>query len=93
MAWCLFKPAAQKTVTGLLPENALRIQAEKRPFKPAENNHKYRIGEDQQKSLGSINRKVPFLGHYQISEDVDVVTANVPLLINLDLVKNREILR
>ena len=53
-------------------------------FKPKKNKRKFRFGDDKQKSLGTINVRIPIQGYRIIVEKVDVVPVDVPFLIGLD---------
>lgn len=75
---------AQTTVIGLNQAKAycryMRVK-----LKTKENSNKYKFGEDQQNSLGSMRIRIPIPDHKMITERVDIVKADVPFLIGLDL--------
>lgn len=73
---------AEKTVIGLRQAKAY-CQFMKVPFKPDSNSNVYRFGEDSQKSLGSIDIRIPVPSSF-ICLKVDVVQADVPFLLGLD---------
>lgn len=54
-------------------------------FKPNSNSNKYKFEEDQQLSLGAIVIRMPSKGHRIINLKVDVVPADVPFLIGIDV--------
>ncbi len=75
---------AQTTVIGLRQAKAYcRFMGIK--FKPMKSNHRYKFGEDKQDSIGSIYIRIPLISNKMIQIKVDVVRANVPFLIGLDL--------
>jgi hypothetical protein len=75
---------AQKTVIGL-PQAMSYCRFIGKTFKLQRSNKVYRFGVDKQDSLGSIAIYKPTPA-YVITLNVDVVRANVPLLIGLDVV-------
>jgi len=54
-------------------------------FKPEKNNNSYRFGVDRQDSLGSLTIQVPTPKGSFMALKVDVVPADVPFLIGLDV--------
>lgn len=58
-------------------------------FKPSKSEHKFHFGIDLQQSMGSINIRLPMLDVVVISEEeVDVVNANAPFLLELVVLIN-----
>ena len=53
-------------------------------FKPKRSEQTYKFGDDLQKSVGTINIRIPIKHHRVIKLDVDVVDVNVPFLLGLD---------
>jgi len=75
---------AQRTVIGLSQARAYcRFMGVK--FKPKANNNSYRFGVDQQDSLGSMMIRVPTPNGTVMIINVDVISADVPFLIGLDV--------
>jgi hypothetical protein len=74
---------AQKTVIGL-PQAMASCRFVGKKFKLQRSNNVYRFGVDKQDSLGFIAIHIPTPASV-ISLNVDVVRANVPLLIGLDV--------
>ncbi len=75
---------AQKTVIGEKQARAYcRYMGIK--FKPRKNYNRYKFGDNTQQSLGSINIRIPLQDNNMINVPVDVVRADVPFLIGIDL--------
>jgi hypothetical protein len=77
---------AERTVIGLKQARAY-CRMMKRPLKPYPNSNVYVFGEDRRKSLGSISIRIPTSQNAFIEVLADVVTANVPFLLGLDLLR------
>ena len=75
---------AQKTVIGL-PQAKAYCRYTGTPFRPIRNNNAYRYGVGQKRSLGSIEIRIPTPGNSFLPVRVDVVSADIPLLLGLDL--------
>lgn len=54
-------------------------------FRPKNNSNKYKFVEYQQASLGSLMILIPITGHRIIKLNADVVPADVPILIGIDV--------
>ena len=75
---------AQRTVIGLLQAKVYcRFVGCK--FKLKASSNQYRFGVDVQKSIGSISIRLPFLKDAFVPIEVNVVRANEPFLLGLDL--------
>lgn len=74
---------AQTTVIGLRQAKAY-CKYMKIEFNPKKSSNKYRFGDDQQQSIGTITIRIPIMDNLVISKKVDVVPANVRFLIGLD---------
>ena len=75
---------AQRTAIGLLQAKAYCGFVGCK-FKLKANPNQYRFGVDVQKSIGSISIRLLFLKNGFVPIEVDVVRANVPFLLGLDL--------
>ena len=53
-------------------------------FKPKRSEQTFKFGDDLQKSVGTINIRIPIKLHHVIKLYVDVVDVNVPFLLGLD---------
>lgn len=75
---------AQSAVVGLRQaEVYCRFMGTK--FKPSKSKYKFRLGNNIQAFIGILNIRFPILHVMVISEDVNVIKANVLFLIGLDL--------
>jgi hypothetical protein len=79
----------QKNVIGLSQAVAYCRFVFKQKFKLQQCNKVYRFGVDKQESLGSIAIQIPTLAAV-ITLNVDVVRANVPLFIGLDVLDSHD---
>lgn len=75
---------AQRTVVGL-PQAKSYCRYMGIRFRLKKNNSAYRFGKDKQLSVGSNPIRIPFAGNSSALATVDVVQANVPFLIDLDI--------
>lgn len=60
-------------------------------FQPNKSSTKFRFGDSKCKSLGIIPITVPFTENDLICSEVDVVSANVPFLVGLDLLGKQQL--
>jgi len=75
---------AQSTVIGLRQAHAYcKFMGTK--FKPTPSARRFKFGRDEQTSLGRIAIRIPIHGWNILIEHVDIVRADVPFLIGLDL--------
>lgn len=81
---------AQTTVIGLQQAKAY-CKFMNITYNLRKNKNKYKFGDDKQNSLGALSIKIPILDKMVIHESVDVVRANVPLLIGLDFLDKYEL--